>query len=169
MNKALFLDRDGVINKDHHYVNQIKDFEFMDGIFSLTKKFQDLGYLIIVCTNQGGISKGYYKESDLHQISHWMTDEFKKQGVLISKVYYEISMDQNHPRRKPNPGMFIDAINEFSIDPKVSYMVGDKISDLLAAHKVGIPNLFFIEGKYIESTDAIVYKKIKSLNEVSHE
>src|SRR5690606_4732193 len=108
MNKALFLDRDGVINKDHHYVNQIEDFEFMDGIFELCKKYQDLGYLIIVCTNQGGISKGYYKESDLIEISNYMTDVFKSKGIEIAKVYYEISMENNHPRRKPNPGMFLD-------------------------------------------------------------
>ncbi len=166
MNKVLFLDRDGVINKDHHYVNQIKDFEFMDGIFELTKRFQDMGYLIIVCTNQGGISKGYYKESDLINISEWMTQEFSKKGIKISKVYYEISMDTNHPRRKPNPGMFLDAIKDFDVDVSKSFMVGDKISDLLAAHKAGIPNLYFLEGKYIESTHEISYHKIQKLDEV---
>lgn len=166
MNKALFLDRDGVINKDHHYVNQIEDFEFMDGIFELCKKYQDLGYLIIVCTNQGGISKGYYKETDLIEISKYMTDVFKSKGIIISKVYYEISMENNHPRRKPNPGMFLDAINEFQIDPSKSLMVGDKTSDLIAAYRAGIKENYFIKGKYPVETANFQFKIVDSLREV---
>ncbi len=166
MNKALFLDRDGVINHDHRYVNQISDFEFMPGIFEVTKYFQDLGYLIIVVTNQGGVSKGYYKLSDLENITDWMISQFSDKGITISKVYYETSFDENHPRRKPNPGMFIDAIKEFNVDPSSSLMVGDKTSDLIAAYKAGIKKNIFLNGKYPFTEVDFKVEKVDSLFQI---
>ena len=88
MKKALFLDRDGVINKEKNYLYKIEDFEFIDGVFDTCRYFQDLGYLIIVITNQAGIARGKYTEKDFEILTTWMLKEFEKENITISKVYY---------------------------------------------------------------------------------
>jgi D-glycero-D-manno-heptose 1,7-bisphosphate phosphatase len=142
MMKALFLDRDGVINIDKHHVFRKEDFEFSHGIFDLCKEYSDAGYLIIVVTNQAGIAKGYYSETDFLQLTAWMIDQFRANGVIISKVYF----CPHHPDitgpcdcRKPNPGMILQAIKEFDLDISECVMIGDKESDLQAGHRAGIP------------------------------
>jgi len=166
MNKALFLDRDGVINQDHRYVNKIEDFSFMPGIFEITKHYQNLGYLIIVITNQAGISKGYFTENAFHEITKWMTEQFKQKGIYVDKVYYETSFDEKHPRRKPNSGMFYEAIKEFNINPSISIMIGDKVSDLIAAYNAGIRENYFLQGKYPFETLNFEVKIIHSLKDI---
>jgi D-glycero-D-manno-heptose 1,7-bisphosphate phosphatase len=142
MNKALFLDRDGVINIDKHHTYLKEDFEFSKGIFDLCSEYSDLGYLIIVITNQAGIAKGYYTESDYNVLTTWMIEQFKNQGVIISKVYH----CPHHPDitgpcdcRKPNPGMLIKAIKEFDLNISECVLIGDKESDLQAGRNAGIP------------------------------
>ena len=88
LQKALFLDRDGIINVDHGYVHTIKDFQFTEGIFELASLFQSSGYTLFVVTNQSGISRGYYKEKDFNILTKWMIEEFKQKDVTIEKVYY---------------------------------------------------------------------------------
>lgn len=146
-NKALFLDRDGVINVDKNYVHRIEDFEFMEGIFEVTQHFQDKGYLIIVVTNQAGIGKGYYTEEQFHILNNWMVAEFARRGIEITKVYYcpyhidgigEYQKDSFD--RKPNPGMLIRAALDHDIDLPQSILVGDKLSDIDAGFNAGIRN-----------------------------
>ena len=108
MLKALFLDRDGVINVEKDYLYKIEDFEFINGIFELCRYYQAQNYLIIVVTNQSGIDRGYYTEDDLELLTGWMKNKFKKHGIDIAKVYYcphhpDISGDCQC--RKPKPGM----------------------------------------------------------------
>ena len=78
MTKALFLDRDGIINVDHGYVCKIEDFEFVEGIFDFVKNFSNSGYLVFVVTNQSGIGRGYFEEDDFLTLSKWMKNEFLK-------------------------------------------------------------------------------------------
>lgn len=144
MKKALFLDRDGVINVDKHHVYKISDFDFIQGIFELCHKYQEECYLIIVVTNQAGIAKGYYKEDDFQILTSWMVNEFKKRGIHISKVYH----CPHHPDftgecdcRKPNPGMVLEAKDEFDLDLKECVLIGDKDSDLEAGRRAGILKL----------------------------
>jgi len=139
--KALFLDRDGVINKEKNYLYKIEDFEFIDGVFDTCKFFQNRGYEIIIITNQAGIARGYYTEEDFHKLNNWMLDEFKKRGIKISKVYF----CPHHPDftgmcecRKPNPGMILQAQKEFDLDLSSSILVGDKESDIKAGKNAGI-------------------------------
>lgn len=146
MNKALFLDRDGVINVEKNYVHKIEDFEFIDGIFELTQYFQDKGYLIIVITNQAGIGRGYYTEEDFHKLNDWMIDQFKQKGILITEVYYcpfhpthgigEYKKDSFD--RKPNPGMILDATRKYNINISESILIGDKESDIEAGNNANI-------------------------------
>jgi len=141
MNKAVFLDRDGVVNVEKNYVYKIEDFEFMPGIFDLCKKYQQEGYLLFIITNQAGIARGYYTEEQFHVLTDWMTKQFKSQGILIKKVYF----CPHHPDftgececRKPNPGMILRAVEEFDIDLAESILIGDKESDIEAGKRAGI-------------------------------
>ena len=147
-NKAIFLDRDGVINKEKNYLYQIKEFEFIDGVFEACKYFQSLGYLIIIITNQAGMARGMYTEKDFESLTKWMVKEFKKKNVLISKVYH----CSHHPEfsgncecRKPKPGMISNAQKEFNIDLTKSILVGDKNSDIEAGLSAGVRMNFLIQ------------------------
>ncbi len=141
MNKALFLDRDGVINKEKNYLYKIEDFEFIDGVFSTCKYFLDQGYLLIIITNQAGIARGKYTENDFSRLTHWMRQQFIHQGISVLKVYH----CPHHPDfgsacncRKPNPGMIRRAQKEFNLDLKQCILVGDKEGDIQAGINAGI-------------------------------
>jgi D-glycero-D-manno-heptose 1,7-bisphosphate phosphatase len=142
MNKALFLDRDGVINIDRGHVYQRENFEFTDGIFDYCRRYQDKGYLIIVITNQAGIAKGIFTIEDFKNLTSWMVDEFRSGGITISKVYF----CPHHPDftgscdcRKPGPGMILRAVKEFNLDIRSCHLAGDMETDLQAGRNAGIP------------------------------
>lgn len=144
--RALFLDRDGVINIDHGYVHTIDSFHFNDGIFDLVRTAISLDYKIIVVTNQAGIARGYYTESDLHRLHLWMRSCFASHNLIIDDIYY----CPYHPTeahglylrdsfdRKPNPGMILKAIGEHSIDPSRSILIGDSPTDVYAAQSAQV-------------------------------
>jgi len=146
MNKALFLDRDGVINIEKNYVHKITDFEFVEGIFELLRFFQEKDYLLIVVTNQAGIARGYYTEEDFNHLTEWMLQEFETKGIHINKVFYspyheEYGIGQYKKSsycRKPSPGMLLLAQKEFDIDMNNSILIGDKESDILAGVNAGV-------------------------------
>lgn len=158
-NKALFLDRDGVINIDHGHVGKIEDFDFIDGIFDLCKKAQEKSYLIIIVTNQAGIAKGYYTEKEFLDLTKWMENEFKKEGIHITKTYYcpyhidakIAKYKKDSEDRKPNPGMLLKAIDKFNIDPKESIMIGNKESDIEAGKRSNIKNNILLDNNNITS------------------
>jgi len=142
MNKALFIDRDGVINIDKAHVFRHEDFEFNRGIFDLCRKYADQGYKIIVITNQAGISRGLYSEDDFIKLTSWMVRQFAKNRISISQVYH----CPHHPDftgscscRKPEPGMILRAIEDFDLDISQCILIGDKESDLEAGRRAGIP------------------------------
>ncbi|MFK5881574.1 MAG: D-glycero-beta-D-manno-heptose 1,7-bisphosphate 7-phosphatase [Sulfurospirillum sp.] len=169
MNKAIFLDRDGVINLDKAYLYKIKDFEFCDGVFDTLRYLQSLGYLLFIVTNQSGIGRGYYTKEQFEELTVWMQKEFLKQGINIQKVYHcpHIPND-NCICRKPKPYMINKAIKEFEIEPKNSWMIGDKPSDIKAGIKAGISNTIFIndyiskEAKYSVKSILDTIKIIKN-------
>ncbi|MCF2859026.1 D-glycero-beta-D-manno-heptose 1,7-bisphosphate 7-phosphatase [Pseudoalteromonas sp. SMS1] len=144
--KAVFLDRDGVINHDHAYVHTIDEFDFIDGVFEACQRFCQEGYKIIVVTNQSGIGRGYYDEQQFNLLSEWMCQQFAMHQVEVSGVYF----CPHHPKkalpeylqrcdcRKPEPGMLLRAMQEHDIDPAQSIMVGDKLSDMGAAKAAGV-------------------------------
>jgi D-glycero-D-manno-heptose 1,7-bisphosphate phosphatase len=168
MNKALFLDRDGVINVEKDYLYKIEDFEFIDGIFKVCNYYQNLGYKIIVVTNQSGIARRYYSEDDFKEVTNWMINEFKILGINISKVYH----CPHHPDisgacecRKPKPGMLLNAAKEFDIDLKNSVIIGDKERDIEAGLNAGLRTTYlFDQTKTI--TDSKASKIIHKLEDV---
>ena len=146
-NPALFLDRDGVVNKEKNYLYKIEDFEFIDGVFETCRYFQKQGYLIIIITNQAGIARGKYTEEDYQLLTNWMIKEFEKENIRISKVYH----CPHHPDfggececRKPNTGMILNAQREFNINLSNSILVGDKNSDIKAGINAKIGKNYLI-------------------------
>lgn len=145
-NRALFLDRDGVINHDSGYTSDVESFRFVDGIFDVCRVARQLGYLLIVVTNQAGIGRGYYSEQDFNNLTKWMCGQFEAAGAPLSDVFY----CPYHPEhgvgdykkdsfdRKPNPGMLLRAAEKYGLDLNLSIMIGDKASDMQAANKAGI-------------------------------
>ena len=141
MNKALFLDRDGVVNVEKNYLHKIEDFELMEGILEVCRVYQDQGYLIIIVTNQSGISRGYYTEEDFAHLSRWMVEHFQEFGIKISHIYHcphHESIDGICECRKPEPGMFLEAQKEYDLDMAASVMIGDNERDIEAALRAGV-------------------------------
>ena len=160
--KAVFLDRDGVINIDHGYLFQPEQFDFIDGVFAACHHLQQLGYLLIVVTNQSGIARGYYSEHQFALLTSWMKQQFAAHGVKIDGVYYcphHLEKGQNPYNiacdcRKPQPGMLLQAIREYGIDPAQSLMLGDKAADMQAAAAAGISRkVLVLSGQTLTEAD----------------
>jgi len=148
MKKALFLDRDGVINEEINYLHRIDDFVFINEIFDICHFYQKRDFIIIVITNQAGIAKGYYTEKDFEVLSEWMIHEFAKNEIHIEKVYHcphHPDVTGNCECRKPKPGMIFQARDEFNIDLSQSVLIGDKLSDIEAGLNAGINCVCYME------------------------
>lgn len=161
-NKALFLDRDGVINVDTGYVDGPERFEFTHGIFDLCRAAQSLGYLLIVVTNQAGIARGYFSESDFQNLTNWMKRRFVEDGVRITQVYHcpyhpefgQARYKWDSPDRKPNPGMLVRAQSDLNLDLALSLLIGDKLSDIEAANAAGVGTPILLQSQTAESNAA---------------
>ena len=149
--KAIFLDRDGVINKEVNYLYKIENFEFINGIFESCLYFQNLGYIIIIITNQSGISREFYSDNDYQKLSAWMLEEFSKHGIIIQDTFYCPHGPESNCRcRKPKPGMFIEAKKKHNINMKESWMIGDSEIDIQSANGADIQNTILVRsGKKI--------------------
>ncbi|HFU77657.1 MAG TPA: HAD family hydrolase, partial [Epsilonproteobacteria bacterium] len=131
MKKALFLDRDGVINIDHGYVFKMEDFVFTKGIFDLLRLFTQHNYLLFIVTNQSGIGRGYYSEKDFQNVTESMLEMLHNEGINITKVYHcPHAPEAKCHCRKPAIGMIADMAKKHAIDFSNSWMIGDKQSDI---------------------------------------
>lgn len=136
-NKAIFLDRDGTINVEKHYLYKIEDFEFLPRVIDALKILQSAGFLLIIITNQSGIARGYYTEEDFMKLNDRMIFKLREQGVSISDVYFcphlpDAKIEEYRKEcscRKPKLGMYEKAILDHDIDLSLSYAIGDKIRD----------------------------------------
>lgn len=154
-NKALILDRDGVINVERGYVHQRESFEFIPGIFELCRAAQDMGYLLVVATNQAGIARGYYSESAFNGLTEWMIAQFEEQQVSITQLYYcpchpvfgVGAYKCDSPDRKPNPGMLLRAQVDLDLDLGSSILIGDKLSDIAAGFAAGVGTLILLSSE----------------------
>jgi D-glycero-D-manno-heptose 1,7-bisphosphate phosphatase len=152
--KAFFIDRDGVVNEDCAYPHKPEQIVFKDGIFDLCRRAREMGYLIVVVTNQAGVAKGYFKEEDVERLHAWMKDRFREQGIDVSGFYfcpyhkkaivekYRVDSDC----RKPRPGMVLKAARDLDIDISKSLMVGDKESDRIELLEL---KSIIIKSKYV--------------------
>jgi D-glycero-D-manno-heptose 1,7-bisphosphate phosphatase len=174
MGKAAFLDRDGVINRDTAYIADWKEFEFLPGAIEGMRLLQDAGYELIVVTNQSGIARGIFSESDYQTLTAKMKATLAEHGVFLTEVYF----CPHHPTkgqgsylmtcdcRKPSPGMLKEAMADHSIDPAGSLMIGDKASDMEAGRRAGVASLYRVRSHYDDVDDSDVLS-VSSLLEAS--
>ena len=162
--KALFLDRDGIINVDHGYVFKKEDFEFNEGIFETLLSLQSLDYLLIIVTNQSGIGRGYYSEEAYMELTSYMVACFAKEGIKIDAVYHcPHTPDEDCKCRKPRTGMIKSANKQFNIQMQDSWMIGDKESDMLVGKNAGILKRIFVSTK--SSSKEATYN-VKTVREI---
>ncbi len=166
LNKAVFLDRDGVINNgDLYYTYQIEQFHFNPDLQEALKLLQDADFLLIVITNQGGIAKGIYSTKEVDALHLYMKKELAKKEIEITEVYYcpHHNSIENCICRKPNSGNIEKAIARFHIDAESSYFIGDNISDIEAGQKVGLQTIKITKNESILSYCREIVEK-KPLN-----
>lgn len=152
MNKAVFLDRDGVINRERgEYTFRVEDFEFLDGVEEALKTFGERGYLLIIISNQSGIAKGLYGIEDVEKINTHILNYFKTKNIDIAEIYYCPHHDDYGKClcRKPAALMLEKALARFQIDPASSYMIGDMDRDIEAATKLGIKGIKILPNSII--------------------
>jgi D-glycero-D-manno-heptose 1,7-bisphosphate phosphatase len=152
--KTIFLDRDGVINKEIHHLFKIEDFVFLDGVFEACLNFQKLGYKIIIITNQSGIARGLYSENDYSILTKWMINKFKKRKIYILDEFHCPHLpNYNCDCRKPMPGLLNKAKAQYHIDMSKSWMIGDKETDIKAANASGIDNTILVRSGHLIDED----------------
>ncbi|MBL4679086.1 MAG: HAD family hydrolase [Mucilaginibacter sp.] len=142
--KAVFLDRDGVLNQEMgDYVCKLEDFHVLDN-FDALKELQDRGYLLLVATNQGGIAKGWYDENELAKMHNHLKQVYHERGVELTDFFY----CPHHPNftgdcdcRKPKPGLLLQGIEKYNIDPSKSYFIGDRERDVEAGEAAGVTGI----------------------------
>jgi len=165
MNKALFLDRDGIINIDHGYVSSIEKFDFSQDIFTFLKLFQKEGYLFFIVTNQSGIGRGYYSEKDFQTLTQWMLQAFEHEGLPITKVYHcPHAPEVKCHCRKPAIGMIEKTVQTYNIDLSASWMIGDKQSDIDFAQNAKIKHTIALGKREIENAEYV----FTSITECTH-
>ncbi len=148
MNKSVFLDRDGTIIVDKVYLNDPDQIEFLPNAIQGLKSFVEMGFKLYVATNQSGVPRGKVTLEILHEIHRSIGEACNNHGIQIEKFYYAPYMtDSNHPMRKPNPGMLLEAGKEFGVDFKNSWMIGDKMIDVEAGHAAGARSILLTTSK----------------------
>ena len=166
--KAAFFDRDGVINVDLSYVYKQEDFIFYEDFFSCAKHFKKKGYKLVVVTNQSGIERGYYTIKDFLKLSAYMQDSMQKRiGFKFDRIYF-CPLLNDTIRRKPASGMIIQAKIDLNLNLSESLLVGDRLSDILAAKNAGISKRYLLCREQIQENqkndDIKDYEVIKTLD-----
>ncbi len=160
MNKVIFLDRDGVINIEKHYLYKIEDFEFIDGVFESLIYLQNLNYKLVIVTNQSGIGRGYYTYEQYQELTVWMKEQFKLHGINITEVFCcPHDPSENCTCRKPKIGMIEQTSKILDIDYKNSWLIGDKDSDIKTALNANIQNTIQVETghKFVKENSSATY------------
>ena len=152
-----FLDRDGVLNVDYGYVHDINNFEWIDGSKATIKYLNELNYYVFVITNQAGLARGLYTETDVINLHKYMNKELNKINARIDDFFYSPYHPDFHDKypslshlRKPNIGMLEMAERKWNIDKKNSFLIGDKKTDIICADNFGIKGYLFKGGNLLE-------------------
>lgn len=162
--KAVFFDRDGVINVDVAYLHKIEEFQWTDGCKETLAYLTEFGYKIFVVTNQSGVARGYFSEDEVHKLHDYIASEAVKVGGYIEKFYYCPHLkDGSVPKysidcdcRKPKPGMILQAFSEYNLDKNECFLIGDSKRDIEAAEAAGIKGYLYQGGNLLEFTKNIL-------------
>lgn len=162
--KAVFFDRDGVLNIDKDYLHDIEELEWVEDAKEAVAFLTELGYTIFVVTNQSGIERGYYEVEDMIKLHEHMTKELAAAGGKVTKFYYCPHLPSSKIKeyavecdcRKPKPGLLLQAMNEYPIDKEASFLIGDKQRDLDSAQAAGIRGYLYEGGNLLEFVKKIV-------------
>lgn len=154
LSKAIFLDRDGVINEEMNYLHQVEDCRFLPQVFESLQKASSFGYKLIIVTNQAGIAKGKFTDADYQALTGWILKRLGEKQIPIDGVYHcphhpESSLaeyKQSCSCRKPKPGMLLQAAREHHLNLSQSYMIGDKTTDILAGKTAGCKTILVKTG-----------------------
>jgi len=186
MERAVFLDRDGVIIEDVGYLNECSRIKFLPRVSEAIKLLNKNGFKVIVVSNQAGVARGYFTEETVEEINRNTQESLAKQGAFIDKIYYcphhvEGTVEEYRKDcycRKPNPGMIEEAATEFGIDLKNSFVIGDKITDIEAGHRAGCKTILLASESHPNKGGEItlmsnhvatdLYEAVKWLAEVSN-
>ena len=171
---ALFLDRDGVINQEVGYLYRPEDVRWVEGIFPLARAAREAGYKLVVVTNQSGIARGLYTTAQFQAVMTWMGAAFDAEGAPLDAVYHcpfhpEHGLGEwkrEHEDRKPGPGMLLRAARDLGLDLPRSLLVGDRCSDIAAAHAAGLRRAFLVRGTEQGSCPG-VFTAVERLDEVT--
>jgi D-glycero-D-manno-heptose 1,7-bisphosphate phosphatase len=167
---ALFLDRDGIVNREIGYLSKPHQVEFLPGIFDLCRSAQAMGYKLIIVTNQAGIARQLYSEADFHLLMRWMVERFTLESVRLDGYYYcphhpEHGVGRYRkdcPDRKPQPGMMLRAAREHGIDLGQSVFLGDRCSDMDAGAAAEIGRLILLAGTETAECESAAYHVVVS-------
>lgn len=154
MNKAIFLDRDGTINEEMGYINHISRFRIFDFVFPAIRLFNKAGFKVIVITNQSGVARGYFSELLVKEIHSRLIKSAKENDAQIDGIYYcphhkdgtIAEYKKECDCRKPKPGMLKKAMQDFSIEPDQSFMIGDRYKDMQFAFNNGLQTIMVMTG-----------------------
>lgn len=171
MKKAVFLDRDGTINKEKNYLYKKEDFSFLPGVIEGLKILQNAGYMLVIITNQSGIGRGYYTENEFNILCEWMQSELKKEGIVISGIYYcphlpDAPIEKYRVAcscRKPKTGMFELAAKELNIDMSASWTVGDRLRDCIVAQSLNCKGILVENSEDKKTIQDIRDKKYRAV------
>jgi D-glycero-D-manno-heptose 1,7-bisphosphate phosphatase len=164
--RALFLDRDGVLNIDHGYVGSPDRFEWVDGALDAIRHATEAGWHVFIVTNQSGVARGLYGEDAVRALLDWIADKARAAGGTVDDARYcpfhpTASVEayrQAHPWRKPEPGMLLDLIRTWEVDPARAVMLGDQETDMRAAADAGIAGYLFPGGNLLSFLRPILDK-----------
>ena len=166
---AVFLDRDGTINIEKNYLHKIEDWEWIPGAIDAIRMLNEMGFLVVVVTNQAGVARGYYSEHDIKKLHDFISEELKKNYALIDAYYYcphhpDYTKDDVCDCRKPKAGMLEKAIGDLDIDKNLSYIIGDKVTDIEAGNNIGIKAILVSTGYGKDECKNVMHAYSKQLD-----
>ena len=163
MKRAVFLDRDGVLNEERNYLHRIEDVVVVSGAPAALKRLADAGFDLFIVSNQSGVGRGYFTVADVEKVNAHLASEFAKAGVRFRKIYYAPEAPEQPSRgRKPSPQFLFDARDEFGLELSRSYMVGDKLIDLECGWNAGVKKSILVRTGYGAKTELEHKEKLSS-------
>jgi D-glycero-D-manno-heptose 1,7-bisphosphate phosphatase len=168
--KALFLDRDGIINvkADGDYIKVASEFVFIDEILNVLKHAKTMGYLLIMVSNQQGVGKGLMTLKQLEDVNNFMQGQLKSRlGFALDELYVSTDLEgSGSKRRKPAPGMLIEAIKNNTLTPSQCWFIGDNLSDALAGRAAGVQTILI--GDFPPTAATIVVESVLKFRDIMH-